>query len=155
MVYKTEEGLQRTMDRLCKTAREYDMKINAKKTKTMVVSKTEATKLSIKVDGKEIEQVAKFKYLGAILSEDGRNTEDVKVRIGMAKDPFNQRRELMTKSFNKSVKKRIVNTMVWSVAKYACTTWTLRKEEINRLNVFEMWIMEKNGKGKLVRDEDK
>ena len=32
MVDNTEEGLQRTMDTLSKTAKEYDMKINAKKT---------------------------------------------------------------------------------------------------------------------------
>jgi hypothetical protein len=39
MIDKTEEGFQLTMDRLCKTAREYNMKIIVKKTKTMVVSK--------------------------------------------------------------------------------------------------------------------
>ena len=140
MVDNTEEGLQRTMDRLSKTAKEYDMKINVKKTKTMVVSKKGGVKINIKVDGKKIEQVVKFKYLGAILSEDGRCLEDVKVRIGMAKDAFNKRKELLTKRFSKSVKKRIVKTLIWSVAMYACETWTLRKEEIDRLNALEMWI---------------
>ena len=54
-------------------------------------------KINIKVDGKIIEQVVKFKYLGAILSEHGRCSEDVKVRIGMAKDAFNKGKELLTK----------------------------------------------------------
>jgi hypothetical protein len=39
MVANTEGGLQRLMDGLCETASRYDMKINVKKTKTMVVSK--------------------------------------------------------------------------------------------------------------------
>src|SRR5919106_4121377 len=127
MVDSTEEGLQRTMDRLNKTAKEYGMKINVKKTKTMVVSKKGGAKINIKVDGKIIEQVVKFKYPGAILSEDGKCSEDVKVRIGMAKDAFNKRKELLSKRFCKSVKKRIVKTLIWSAALYSCETWTLRK----------------------------
>ena len=89
------------------------MKINVKKTKTMVVSKKGGVKINIKVDGKKVEQVVKFKYLGAILSEDGRCLEDVKVRIGMAKDAFHNRKELLTKRFRKSVKMRIVKTLIW------------------------------------------
>jgi len=80
------EELQRTMDRLNNTAKEYDMKITVKNTKTMVVSKEGGVRTNIKVDGKEVEQVTKFKYLGDILSEDGMCLENVKVRIGMAKD---------------------------------------------------------------------
>jgi hypothetical protein len=143
MVDNTEEGLQRTMDRLSKTAKKYDMKINVKKTKTMVVSKTGGVTSNIQVDGRKIEQVEKFKYLGAILSEDGRCLEDVKARFGMAKDAFNKRKELLTKRFSQSVKKRIVKTLIWSVAMYACETWTLRKEEVDRLNALEMWIWRK------------
>jgi hypothetical protein len=106
MVDNTEKGLQSIMDRLNRTAKEYDMKINVKKTKRMVVSKEGGVKISIVVDGQNIEQVTKFKYLGAIISEDGRCLEDVKARIGMAKDAFIKRRELMTKTFSKQVKKR-------------------------------------------------
>ena len=86
----------------------------------MVVSKKGGAKTNIKVDGKIIEQVAKFKYLRVILSEDGRCLEDVKVRIGIAKDAFNKRKELLSKRFCKSVKKRIVKTLIWSVVLYAC-----------------------------------
>ena len=112
MVDNTEEGLQRTMDRLSKTAKEYGMKINVKKTKTMVVSKKGGAKINIKMDGKKIEPVVKFKYVGAILSEDGRCLVEVKVRFGTAKDAFNKRKELLKKKFSKSVKKRIVKTLI-------------------------------------------
>ena len=86
----------------------------------MVVSKKGGVKINIEVDRKKIEQVVKFKYLGPILSEDGRCLKDVKVRIGMSKDAFNKRKQLLTKTFSKSVKKRIVKTLIWSVAMYAC-----------------------------------
>ena len=43
-----------------------------------------------------MEQVKKFRYLGAMITEDGRYDVEIKTRIGMAKDAFNKRRELLT-----------------------------------------------------------
>ena len=34
----------------------------------------------------------------------------------------------------------MVKTLVCPVALYGCETWTMRKEEIRRLNAFEMWV---------------
>jgi Reverse transcriptase (RNA-dependent DNA polymerase) len=140
MVANSERGLQRLMDRLNINAKKYDMKINAKKTKSMVVAKKVGAKVEIMVDGQRIEQVKKFKYLGSMITEDGRCIEDVKQRIGMAKEAFNKRRELMTKSMSRKIKKIMVKTLVWPVALYGCETWTMRKEEIDRLYAFEMWV---------------
>ena len=140
MVASTEIGLQRQIDALNSTAKKYDMKINVKKTKTMVVSKKGGASVNILIDGERVEQVQKFKYLGAMMSEDGRSAGDVKARIGMAKTVFREKRELLTRRFSKSIRKRMVKTLVWPVAMYGCETWTLRKEEIDRLNAFEMWL---------------
>ena len=45
MLLDTAAGLQGIMDQLNDTAKTYDMKINAKKTKTMIVSRKEGQKL--------------------------------------------------------------------------------------------------------------
>jgi len=34
----------------------------------------------------------------------------------------------------------MVKTLIWSVTLYCAETWTLRKEDITRLEPFEMWI---------------
>ena len=140
MISSTESGLQELMDRLNNTAKRYDMKINVKKTKTMLVSRKEGKSVQIKIDGQLVEQMRKFKYLGSIVSEDGRCLEEVKVRIGMAKDAFKKRHELMTRNMNISIRKKMVKTLIWPVALYGCETWTLRNEESRRLNAFEMWV---------------
>jgi len=75
-----------------------------------------------------------------MISEDGRCETEVKVRIGMAKDAFNKRRELLRRKMSLRVKKSIVKTVVWSVALYGCETWALKKDEIRRLEALEMWI---------------
>ena len=140
MIYNSERGLQRLMDRLNEVTKGYKMKINVKKTKTMVVSRTEGKKVNILIEGQIVDQVKKFKYMGAVLSEDGRCIDDVKQRIAMGKEAFNKRRELMTGGMGREGKKRLGKALVWPVALYGCETWTLRKMEIDRLRAFEMWI---------------
>ena len=55
-----------------------------------------------------MEQVKKFKYLGAVTSEDGRCIDNVKQRIAMGKEAFNKRRELLTGGMDREVNKRLV-----------------------------------------------
>ncbi len=53
--------------------------------------------INIDIDGQKIEQVSKFKYLGAWITEDGRCKTEIRTRIGMAKDAFSKRKELLTR----------------------------------------------------------
>jgi len=140
MISISEQGLQNTMNSLNKFAKLYDMRINTKKTKIMRVCREGGKKLTIKIDDEEIEQVTSFCYLGSQITEDGRCESEIKARIAMAKVVFNGRRELMTKSFSKELKKKIIKTLVWSKALYGVETWTMKKEEKRRIEAFEMWI---------------
>ena len=55
--------------KLNEAGKQYDMKINAGKTKVMQIGRTEGSRpLRIEVDGMRLEQVTKYKYLGVILS---------------------------------------------------------------------------------------
>jgi len=83
--------------------------------------------------------VESFNYLVSTMT-DGRCEPEIKVRIALAKEAFSERRELLTKPFRKKVKKNIVNTLVWSTLLYGSETWTLRKEDIRRLEAVEMWM---------------
>ena len=52
---------------------------------------------NIIIDGKKVEQVASFKYLISIITEDGRSLNNVKAGIALAKNAFSKRKELLTK----------------------------------------------------------
>lgn len=62
----------------------------------MVVTKESVRVVNIQIDGQLVEQVKKFKYLRSIIAEDGRCKDEIKQRIGMAKDAFCRRTELLT-----------------------------------------------------------
>ena len=100
----------------------------------------EEVKLNIKIDGQRLKHVTNFKYLGSIISEDGRNLVDIKTRIELAKQAFNNTKVLLTKQMKKPLRKRMIRTLVWPVALYGCETWTLRKVEVDKLEASEMWL---------------
>ena len=56
----SQNGLHKMMDQLNKISKEYDMKINIKKTKIMRISKGKERTVKITIDAKELEQVGKF-----------------------------------------------------------------------------------------------
>ena len=85
--------------------------------------------VNITIDGKRIEQVKSFKYLRSIISDNGRSHTDVKVRIALAKEAFNKRKELLTKELSRKLKKRMVKVLMWPVVMYGRETWTLLKDE--------------------------
>ena len=50
------------------------------------------------------------------------------------------RKKLLRGSLCESLKKRLVKSLIWSVALYGAETWTLKKEDERRLESFEMWV---------------
>ena len=108
------------MNGLTTTAKKYNMSINSKKTKMMLVSKVTGGVVTVVVEGQTIEQVKFFKYLGAMIIEDGRCETEVKVRIAMAKEAFNKRKELLSRRMSIAVNTKTVKIVVWSVALYGC-----------------------------------
>ena len=140
MVASSQGGLQRMMNALTEVSLDYGMKINTKKTKVMRISRMGRVNVKIQVDGKEVEQVEEFCYLGSVITADARCQMEVRRRIALGKEAFKRRKELMRGGLSKELKKRMVKTLIWSVVLYASETWTLRKEDIQRLEAFEMWI---------------
>ena len=80
----------------------------------------------------------KFRYLGALATEDGRCEAEIKARMAMAKEAFNKRKELLTQRMDRRLKKQIIKSVVWSVTLYGSETWTLRKKEATKIQAFEM-----------------
>jgi hypothetical protein len=70
------------------------VKIDRIKTEVKVCSKDPAN-FNINMDDDALKQVPKFKYLGSIFTEDGKNQEDIIQRIKEATFIFNNKNQLL------------------------------------------------------------
>jgi hypothetical protein len=81
--------------------------------------------------------VESFKYLGSILTNDGRCTCEIKCTIAMAKAAFNEKRAHFTSTLDLELRKKLVKCYIWSVALYGAETWTLRAVDQNTWKVLK------------------
>jgi hypothetical protein len=71
---------------------------------------------------KKLEYVECFKYLGSMLTNDGRCMCEIKSSIAMAKAAFNKKKTLFTSTLDLNLKKKLVKCYIWSMALYGAET---------------------------------
>ena len=92
LMAKEETVLQGMIDKLNETAIYYGMEMNVEKTKVMSISR-QPSPVTIKIDQNQLENMKCFKYLGSMLTDDGRCTCEIKSRIAMAKAAFKKKKK--------------------------------------------------------------
>ena len=122
-----EEELENLVKKVETASAAYGMEISPDKTKIMSNKANGLTK-TIKVKGYNLETVTNFKYLGAIVTDEGTKRE-VLTRITQATST-------LTKL--KTVWIQILRSIVTSTFLYACETWTFTAELERRIQTFEM-----------------
>ena len=138
------EGLQETTDNVAKYCSIGGLKMNAKKTETMVIGKDTSQlplpkerTLDITVDGNSVKQVTQFTYLGATITSDGKIDKEISVRIGKATGAFNQLNNVW-KNQNISInnKVRIYVAAVLTILIFGCEIWNTTQIQNRRLETF-------------------
>ena len=106
----SEDKLQRLVQQLVQSSEERGLKMNLSKTKVMVISKGEdVASANITVNGEVLEQVSRYKYLGSVVTQDGRCTDEIKARIAIAKTAFNKVKPLVTnRAISDNLRKRFI-----------------------------------------------
>ena len=145
LLAETEEDLQEILNEVIRIGKTFDMKMNAKKTKTMLVSKDlTSTNVSVKIDGDIIKQTDKYTYLGQTITSNGKCDDDILKRIELAGSAFNSMLKSITaRHISMKTRKRIIKAYVWSTLLYGCETWTIATRNMTKLQSFEMWACRK------------
>ena len=79
------EELQHQVNELHQISLLFGLEINSAKTCMMVVDPADTGTQSVLIDGKEIERVNKFKYLGSLVTVDSNCTTDIKAKLTIAR----------------------------------------------------------------------
>jgi len=81
----TEESINDMAVKLVNESKTSNMLLNAKKTKIMVAGR-QNTRVNLRMDGEQIEQVEQFKFLGSMKTASGDCTSEIRRRICLAKE---------------------------------------------------------------------
>ena len=140
LIADTSEKLQALVDVVKRESEGMGLKINIKKTEVVVATKNPAPPLSnINIDNKRVKQSDSFVYLGSTLTSDARPKREIERRILIAKNTFNNMKNLLTNNrLNINTRVRALKTYVWSTLMYGGESWTLNRDVKSKLNAVEM-----------------
>ena len=92
------------------------------------------------IDGETVETVADFILGGSKITVDGDCSHEIK-RCSLLgrKAMTNLDSILKSRDIPLSTKVHLVRAMVFSVVKYGCESWTVRKAKCQRIDAFKLW----------------
>ena len=132
-----EEELANLVERLDTTSTAYGMQISAEKTKLMT-NNNKGISSDIRVSGEKLATVNNFKYLGAIVSDEGSKPE-IMARIAQTTTALTKFKNIWKdRNITLSSKIRLMRSLIISIFLYACETWTLTADTERRIQALEM-----------------
>nr|CAH8838004.1 unnamed protein product [Trichobilharzia regenti] len=135
------EDMQVKSNKLAEEASKIGLHVNIDKTEMMKIpsqhQQQQQQQTTISINGKNLKETTSFTYLGSIVSTTGGTDEDIKARIGKARQAFITLKSVW-RSTAISIKNkiRIFNSNVKSVLLYGSETWRVIKSISNKLQTF-------------------
>ena len=128
VVNAEEEKAGVLIDRLDRTTTRYKMDIGPDKTKVMT-NNPNGFQREIKIKGRRLEEVEIFKYLGAIISNEGSKPE-ILSRIAQTTAAISRLKIIWRdKIISLASKVKLMRKLILSIFLYACESWTLRNRQ--------------------------
>ena len=109
------------------------LKLNIQKTKIM----TSGPIISWQTDGQTAETVADFIFLGSKITADGDCSHEIKRRLLLGRKVMTNLDSIFKiRDITLPTKVHLVKAVVFPVVMYECESWTLKKAEHRRIDVF-------------------
>ena len=114
------------------------LKLNIQKTEIMASGPI----ISWQIDEETMETVRDFILLGSKITADGDCSLEVKRHLLLGKKVMtNIDSILKSRDITLPTKVCLVKAMVFPVVMYRCESWTVKKAERRRIDVFELWCL--------------
>ena len=112
------------------------LKLNIQKTKIMASGPI----TSWHIDRETVETMADFIFLGSQITADGDRSHEIKIHLLLGRKVMtNLETILKSRDITLSTNVRLAKAMVFPVVTYGCESWTIKKAEFQRIDVFELW----------------
>ena len=96
--------------------------------------------LTWEIDGETVETVSDFIFLGSKITADGDFNHEIKRRLLLGRKVMTNLDSIFkSRDITLSTKVRLVKAMVFPVVMYGYESWTVKKAEHQRIDVFELW----------------
>ena len=131
---ESEEELKSLMIKVKEESEKVGLKLNIQKTKIMVSGPI----TSWQIDGETMETVRGFIFLGSKITADGTCSKEIKRHLLLGRKAMtNLDNILKSRDITLLTKVHIIKAMIFPVVMYGCDSWTIKKAEHQRIDVFE------------------
>ena len=140
MLMAESEELKRLLMKVKEESEKVGLKLSIQKTKIMASGPI----TSWQIDGETVETVADFILGGSKTTADGDCSHEIKRHLLLGRKVMtNLDSMLKSRDITLPTKVHLVKAMVFPVVTYGCESWTVKKAEHQRIDVFELWCWRK------------
>ena len=126
LMAESEEELKSLLMKVKEESRKVGLKVNIQKTKIMACSPI----TSLQIDGKTMETVRDFIFLGSKITADGDRSHEIKRCLFLGRKAMTDLASILkTRDITLPTKVHLVKAMVFPVVMYGCECWTIKKAE--------------------------
>ena len=134
LMAESEEELKSLLIKVRESEKNW-LKLNLQKTKIMASGPI----TSWQIDGEIIETMTDFISGGFKITADGDCSHEVKRHLLLGRKAITSLDNILKSSLILPTKVLLVKAMVFPVVMYGCESWTIKKAECRRIDVFELW----------------
>jgi Reverse transcriptase (RNA-dependent DNA polymerase) len=118
------------------------LEVNWRKTKIQSHSDFLSTPDCVVVDGRAVECVPEFTYLGSLIHESGRSIHDLRRRMAITRQAMmDLNKNVWSSRLSLEVKIKLYNACILSIFLYGSETWTLTREEEKKVDALDQWCL--------------
>ena len=135
LMAESKEELKSLLKKVREESKKAGLKLNIQKNKMATSPIT-----LWQIDGKTIEAVTDFIFLGSKITADVHCSHEIKRRLLLGRKVMtNLDSILKSRDITLPTEVCLVKAMVFPVVIYGCENWTVKKAEHRRIDAFELW----------------
>ena len=136
LMAESEEELKSLLLKVKEESEKVGLMLNIQKTKIMASGPI----TSWQIDDETVETVRNFILGGSKITEDGDYSHEIKRSLLLGRKVMTKEDSILkSRDITFPTKAHLVKAMVFPVVMYGCESWSIKKAECQRIDVFELW----------------